>query len=129
MKAEMTVPIKVVSTNKFPDQPIFQDGPDAIADASWRLVDFTIPEGEKYLLIQTDSKTANLDIDVFLFLDANGNGKVDKDEEIANSAGGSAFERILLQNPRKGPYILLIHGYSVPENSRFDLKFSCNPIW
>lgn len=129
LETRVEVPIKVVSTNKFPNQPIFQDGPDPVADAKWRLVDFTIPEGEKYLLIQTDSKTSNLDLDMFLYLDSNGNGKIDKGEDIANSAGGSAFERILLQEPVKGPYILIIHGYSVPDDSRFDLKLSCAPNW
>lgn len=129
LETKIEVPIKVVSTNKFPNQPIFQDGPDPVADAKWRLVDFTIPEGEKYLLIQTDSKTPNLDLDMFLYLDSNGNGKIDKGEDIANSAGGSAFERILLQEPVKGPYILIIHGYSVPDDSRFDLKLSCAPNW
>ncbi len=129
LETTIEIPVKIVSTNKFPNQPIYQDGPDPVTDARWRLVDFTIPDGEKYLLIQTDSKTPNLDLDMFLYLDSNGNGKVDKGEDIANSAGGSAFERILLQEPKKGPYILIIHGYSVPDDSRFDLKLSCAPNW
>lgn len=128
--SEATVSVKILSTNTFLNQPLTQDGPDPVTDSKWRLIDFTIPEGEKYLLIQTSTEFAGLDLDMFLYLDSNGNGKVDKNEEIANSAGGSAFERILLNNPKKGPYILLIHGYSVPDpDTRFDLKMSVAPNW
>jgi hypothetical protein len=127
---EIVLPIKILSTSSFLNQPLSQDGPDSVADSKWKLVDFTIPEGEKYLLIQTTTEFAGLDLDMFLYLDSNGNGKVDKNEEIANSAGGSAFERILLNNPKSGPYILLIHGYSVPDpDTRFDLKMSVAPTW
>lgn len=128
--SETTIPLKILSTSSFLNQPLSQDGPDPVADSKWKLVDFAIPEGEKYLLIQTTTTFAGLDLDMFLYLDSNGNGKVDKDEEIANSAGGSAFERILLNNPKPGPYILLIHGYSVPDqDTRFDLKMSVAPNW
>ena len=125
-----TIKIKVNSTSKFANQPISQDEPNPLTDAKWRLVDFTIPEGEKYLLIQTSTKAANLDLDMFLYLDSNGNGKPDDGEEVSNSAGGTAFERILLVDPKTGPYILIIHGYSVPDpDTRFDLKMSVAPNW
>jgi hypothetical protein len=129
-QTNIEMPIKIVPTNKFLNQPITQDGANPVTDSKWKLVDFTIPEGEKYLLIQTSTTKAGLDLDMFLYVDANGNGKVDKNEEIANSAGGSSFERILINNPKTGPYILLIHGYYVPDNdTRFDLKMSVAPNW
>ena len=125
-----TFEVELLPTNEFKNQPVFQDPPNQLEGSSWKLQSFKIPKGERYLMIKTDSQSPGLDLDVFLYLDKNGDGKPAEDEQIGVSNGPTCQERILINNPVEGPYTLLCQGCTCPtENSTFDVKLSCVPIW
>ncbi len=125
-----SVDIEILPTNKFLDQPVFQDQPDPLKGVSWTFGPFTVADELDYFLIKTSSKTASLDLDIFLYQDKNNDGKIDKDERIGASTSPSSDERILLKIPEKGPYYLLCQGCTVTEeNSTFDVEFSSIPSW
>ena len=66
---------------------------------------------------------ANDDIDLFLIQDLNGDGEYDfATEQIAASTTATAQERITIQLPEDGNYLIAVHGWAVPpDGSVFDI--------
>ncbi len=122
--------IELLPSTMFKSQPVHQDPPDPLQGVSWKIGPFTIPAGERYLRITTDSASLGLDLDIFLYLDANGDGKPEQKELVASSTTPTNQERILIPSPKQGPYILYCQGCTCEqEGSTFDVAFSCTPKW
>jgi|GEM_PF-885081 len=122
--------VELTPTNNFKDQPVFQDPPNPLDGASWKIGPFKIASGERYLLVTTSSMTNGLDLDIFLYQDKNSNGKPDEGEQIASSNGPTSSERILMTEPKEGPYILVCQGCTCPpEGGKFNVKLSTMPSW
>src|SRR5690606_28615222 len=66
----------------------------------------------------------NDDLDLFLIQDLNGDGEFDfETEQIAASTTPESEERITIQLPEDGNYLIAVHGWSVaPEGSTFDIS-------
>lgn len=100
---------------------IQQDNPDDPSTSSYTQ-EFTL-ENAGLLDIQVIGGE-NDDIDLFLLQDLNGDGEFDfESETIASSTTPTAEERINIQLPEDGDYMLAVHGWAVPGGeSTFDLS-------
>lgn len=110
-----TLPLTIAPARVFKNQVIRQDDPDdPLAGSSWELGPFVLKEGERFLLIQTKSLTKDLDMDMYLYFDQNGNGHLDgQGEQVAAGTSPTANERIYLQAPKAGTYWLHCRGWQV----------------
>lgn len=101
--------------------PIQQDDPDDPSTSSYTR-EITL-ERAGYLDIQLTGGE-NDDLDLFLIQDLNGDGEFDfETEQIAASTTPESEERITIQLPEDGNYLIAVHGWSVaPEGSTFDIS-------
>jgi hypothetical protein len=114
----MTEPVSLDLTPaaEFRDQIVRQDDPSSpLPSVSWMWGPLRVPEGERLMEIHTVGKTRDLDVDLYLYRDANGNGVIDgTEEQVATSAGPTAEERVHIDSPPAGTYWLYVQGWSVP---------------
>ncbi len=105
--------------NSYPDFEIHQDDPDDPLSSDLVIGPFKIPSGERSLSIGTSSDTANLDLDLFLFVDRNGNRAVDGMEELlTSSTSATSSEIVFITEPdTSAAYWIYLHGWQVEENS------------
>ena len=100
--------------------PVQQDDPNDPSTSSYTreltlenagLLDIQIAGGE------------NDDIDLYLIQDLNGDGEFDfASEQIAASTTATADERITIQLPDDGNYLIAVHGWAIPpDGSTFDI--------
>jgi hypothetical protein len=83
---------------------------------------FTVGENERFLGIECSSNDADLDVDMFLFHDLNGNRLLDGiDEQVASSASPTAIENILYNDPTPGAYWIFCQGWKVNYRTDVDL--------
>lgn len=117
----VTEPVSLVLTPaaEFRDQVVRQDDPSSpLPSVSWMWGPLRVPEGERLMEIHTVGKTRDLDVDLYLYRDANGNGAIDgSEEQVATSAGPTAEERVHIDSPEGGTYWLYVQGWSVPGDS------------
>src|SRR5690606_31197453 len=91
--------------------PIQQDDPDDPSTSSYTR-EITL-ERAGYLDIQLTGGE-NDDLDLFLIQDLNGDGEFDfETEQIAASTTPESEERITIQLPEDGNYLIAVHGWSV----------------
>jgi FG-GAP-like repeat len=117
--------LKVTPARVYRDQVIHQDDPDdPLARCSWILGPYVIGEGERFLLIRTESVTPDFDMDMHLYFDRNGNGRIDGvAERIAQSTSPTANERIYMRSPKAGTYWLYCQGFSLEgEEAKLDVE-------
>ncbi len=103
----------------FADQTIRQDDKDdPLRRCSWVYGPFDVAEGERFLIVRTKSAAEGFDMDLHLYRDLNGNGRPDGVEErVAQSAGPTANERVLLLRPPAGTYWAYCQGFTVPDGT------------
>lgn len=111
------------TAREFKDQVIYQDKTDSpLPVSSWVLGPFTVGENERFLGIQGNSTDADLDMDLFLFYDKNGNRSLDgENEQIAKSTSPSATESILYHDPGPGVYWIFCQGWRVNYRTDVDI--------
>ncbi len=114
--------VSVRPATYFAGQVIHQDNPDSpLPRTSWMLGPFTVGENERFLGIEGYSVEPEFDMDMYLYFDRNGNRKIDGDAERAGtSAGPSAVETILLNDPQPGAYWIFCQGWQVKERKDID---------
>ena len=100
--------------------PIQQDDPNDPSTSSYTR-EITL-ENAGLLDIQV-SGGENDDVDLFLIKDMNGDGEYDfATEQVASSTTSTADERITIQFPEDGNYLIAVHGWAIPaDGSTFDI--------
>lgn len=111
------------TATEFSDQVVYQDNPNTpLPVSSWMLGPFTVGQNERFLGIECSSADDELDVDVFLFHDKNGNRLLDgMNEQVASSTSPTAIESILFNSPTPGAYWLYCQGWRVPDREEIDL--------
>lgn len=111
------------AAREFTDQVIYQDNPETpLPVSSWILGPFTVNENERFLGIECSSDVSELDVDLFLFHDKNGNRVLDgMEEQCAKSTSPTAIETIIRNNPEPGAYWIFCQGWRVPVSEDVDL--------
>jgi len=105
-------------------QSVGQDDPDDQATAGWKHK-FTLPTEAPGLTVTLDAEAdGEVDLDMYLFYDRDGDGEFGPQEEIASSQSPEADERITRGGfSSAGDYEVHVHGWSVPTgNALFDLR-------
>ena len=117
-----TVPMNVESVYSYGwSQPVylenetaFQDVTGDILSSSW-WYNLSI-ENSTEIDIRMDSPD-DVDLDLYLLRDSNGDGNFSSSEEVARSWSSSSSESIEITNPEDGYYAVAVHGWSVPSGS------------
>ncbi len=115
---------------QFSEIQIEQDDPDDPLSAGWILGPFRLPANERSLSIGTTGITPDLDMDLFLFEDQNGNRLVDGMSEVAESSSSpTANENIFIPDPdTSAVYWIYMQGWQVPEEGgKVDLGLTFEP--
>ncbi len=110
---------------------IHQDDPDDPLSSDLIIGPFKIPSGERSLSIGTSSEITNLDLDLFLFVDRNGNRAVDgMSELLTSSTTATANEMIIITEPdTSAVYWIYLHGWQVEEEpGLINLGLSFDPV-
>jgi len=109
-------------TRSFHEQVIYQDDPNSpLPVSSWILGPFSIVGNERFIGVRGKGHEQDLDMDLFLYFDKNGNRKLDgKDEQIASSKSPTAIEAVLHENPQPGIYWVYCHGWRVEKREEAD---------
>jgi PKD repeat protein len=104
---------------EYPNELIFQNDPNDETTSNWSK-EFDV-SGAEYIRVNISSQY-NIDIDLFLLRDINGNGIPNwGTEQIAESTSPYAGEEIILKVPPNGKYWVFVHGWNVPASpSVFD---------
>ena len=107
----------------FRDQVIFQDDPNnPLPVSSWMLGPFTLAGNERFLGIEIRSSDDDLDVDLFLYYDRNGNRLLDgAGELITSSTSPTAIENILYNDPGPGAYWIFVQGWRVTRRTGIDV--------
>ncbi|MCU0727142.1 MAG: hypothetical protein MUE73_15375, partial [Planctomycetes bacterium] len=117
--------IVVTPAREFTDQTIRQDDPDdPLARCSWVYGPFDLGAGLPFLVVRTRSLVEGFDMDMHVYRDGNGNGRIDgASERVAQSAGPSAAERVVLLRPAAGTYWVFCQGFKVEgESASLDVE-------
>jgi hypothetical protein len=118
---EARAPLRILVTpaREYRDQTIRQDDPDdPLAKCSWVCGPFDLPEGLPFFIVRTKSLVEGFDMDMHVYRDGNGNGRIDgAGERVAQSAGPSAAERVVLLRPAAGTYWIHCQGFRVEGDS------------
>ena len=96
------------------NQTALQDDPGDKMTASW-WHNITL-ESASEMSIRMDSYE-DVDLDLFLFRDDDGDGFFSSGEEVSRSWGGTSAESISLTNPGDGLYGVAVHGWSISGES------------
>jgi len=117
------IDFRLEPSSEFKDQVVYQDNPTSpLPVSSWMLGPFTVGENERFLGVECRSTDADLDVDLFLFQDKNGNRALDGDNErIASSTSPTAVENIIYNEPGIGPYWIFCQGWHVNPRDDVDL--------
>lgn len=87
---------------------------------------FTVPEGAK-LFVNEITKSESPDLDLRVGRDDNGDGIVEREEQLASSLTFSAFERISLSAPEPGNYWVTVQNWSSASEGSVD-KFELSTV-
>ncbi len=79
----------------------------------------TVPADAKRFVAEVIT-SASPDLDMFVGIDTNGDGIPQKEEEIANSATGTALEKVDLQMPEAGNYWVLVQNWAASADGAED---------
>jgi subtilisin family serine protease/PKD repeat protein len=104
---------------EYPNELVYQNDPNDETTSNWSK-EFDV-SGAEYIRVNISSQY-NIDIDLFLLRDINGNGIPNwGTEQITESTSPYAEEEIILNFPASGKYWVFVHGWNVPSNpSVFD---------
>ena len=99
---------------EYPNEIIYQNDPNDETTSNWSK-EFDV-SGAEYIRVNISSQY-NMDIDLFLLRDINGNGIPNwGTEQIAESTSPYAEEEIILNFPADGKYWVFVHGWNVPSS-------------
>ena len=118
------VEFTVLPARKFKGQLVWQDNPDdTLPSGSW-IMKFEVKKPLRFMLFETSAPDAEgLDLDIFLYRDKNGDGKPQKNEQVASSTSPTNNERIYVDFPEPGTYWFYAQGCTVENPPQpFNLK-------
>ena len=116
----------ILPTKNYENQLVYQDDPyDTLPSGSW-IMHFYVRDSLRFLLFETDAPRAqDLDLDIFLYRDQNGDGKPEKKELVASSTSPTNRERIFVSLPEEGEYWFYAQGCTVKNPPQpFNLRMS-----
>ncbi|RKZ23856.1 hypothetical protein DRQ23_01960 [bacterium] len=118
------VELVIKPSSVFRDQIIHQDpSPDSVPRGSWVYGPVKV-KSLPFLMVMIDSPD-EVDLDLYVYRDKNGDGRVVSKEKIASSTGPTDKEVVFVKNPDDGEYWIYVNGCTVPEKTaRFNLYTS-----
>ncbi len=120
------VVFNLLPANSFENQIVWQDNPDdSLPSGSW-IMKFEVKEPLRFMVFETSAPDAQgLDLDIFLYRDKNGDGKPQKNEQVASSTSPTNNERIYIDFPQPGTYWFYAQGCTVKNPPQpFNLKMN-----
>lgn len=110
----------VSQIQEFTSQQAYQDNPDDPANSSYTQ---TLSVAQGGLLDIGLSGVSGDDLDLYLFRDADDDGEFTNGEVISSSVGADSEERIRIEQPVDGDYLIVVNGWKVDDPpALFDLS-------
>jgi hypothetical protein len=114
-RTKQNIGVNILPSYSFTNQRIYQDkSPDSLPEGSWIFGPLYLSQDIPFMFLLTDSKERDVDIDMFVYRDNDGNGYPTNDERVGSGTGPTDREEIFFSYPKKGTYWIYINGCSIP---------------
>jgi len=101
-RTKQSIGVNILPSYSFTNQRIYQDkSRDSLLEGSWIFSPLYLSQDIPFMFLLTDSKERDVDIDMFVYRDNDGNGYPTNDERVGSGTGPTDREEIFFLTLKK----------------------------